>query len=145
MSLSLFNPWNMAGRTRWGEGDLMPEFDKQFNNHMGNMWKPVIEVKENDSSLSIKCEIPGVKKEDIHLDISQGLLTLSGEREQEKKEENEKYHSFERTYGRFQRSFTIPDNYNTEDIKANYTDGILNISLPKIEPSKKESKRIMIE
>lgn len=94
-------------------------------------WAPSVDITETDSAYMIKGEIPGVNREDVKVNIENGLLTISGERKQEKEEKNKKFHRIERSYGSFMRSFRLPDNIDDEAVKAEFKDGMLNVTLPK--------------
>jgi len=100
------------------------------------------DIKETENNYKIHAELPGVKKEDIKLDLKNGVLTLSGERREEKKEENEKYHKVERFRGSFTRSFRLPEGVPEKDINAKYENGVLEVCFPK--PKQPEAKRIPI-
>jgi HSP20 family protein len=88
--------------------------DRTFGNELlsqggGGLWKPNVDVKETDKCIHVHAELPGVKKEDISIDVSEGCLTLSGEKKECKKEDSERYHRVERSYGKFTRQFTLPE------------------------------------
>jgi len=91
-----------------------------------------IDVKEDDKSFTIKADIPGVKKEDIHVDVDGGMVTVRAEAKQEKEEKKgEKVIHSERSYGMVSRSFTLPGDVDDKGAKAEYKDGVLNLVLPK--------------
>lgn len=94
-------------------------------------WAPSVDITETDTAYLIKGEIPGVNKEDVKVNIENGLLTMSGERRQEKEEKGKKLHRIERSYGSFMRSFRLPDNIDEAAVKAEFKDGMLNVTLPK--------------
>ncbi len=103
-----------------------------------------VDVKDEKDRYLVEAELPGVKKEDIKIDIEDGVLTLSAQTGSEKNEEKGNYVYRERSYGSVCRSFSL-DNINEEKIKAEYNDGILTIDLPKTEPEKKLTRSIDIE
>eukprot|EP01132_Coremiostelium_polycephalum_P010661 gene10661-13058_t len=149
MSLSV-SPWTdfrkmekMMNRDMWG---MMPmEHERDWSMMMGNqMWRPLVDVKETDNHMMIKCDLPGMKKEDIHIEMSNGMLCICGERCQEKEDKGEKYHRVERCYGKFQRSFACPEGCNTQDIQAKFENGVLEVCLPKKQKAS-ESHKIMIK
>lgn len=109
-----------------------------------DLWNPSVDVREDDKCFTIHAEIPGVKKEDISCDLNEGVLTISGERKEKKKEENERYHRVERMYGKFSRSFTLPKNCDPNKISANYNEGVLELCLPKTAPTTPQSRKIDI-
>jgi len=109
-------------------------------------WMPVLDVKESDKQYTVHAELPGIKKEDINIDFDKGILTISGEKKDEKKEENEKWHRVERSYGKFSRSLVVPEGVTPEQIKAKFDNGVLEVTFPKpeIEQKKEELKKITI-
>jgi len=102
-------------------------------------WIPHVDVFEDDVSVTIKAELPGVQREDIILDVTGGVLTLSGKKHFAHVDQTESYHMIERQYGSFRRSFNIPDVVDIDKVDAKLEDGVLRIILPKIErtPTKK--------
>jgi HSP20 family protein len=106
-------------------------------------WTPAFDVSETDHELLVKAEVPGMDKKDINITVSDGMLTIKGEKKQEKKEENEHYHCVETHYGVFSRTMKLPTEVKADKVDATYKDGVLNITLPKteaIEPKKIEIK-----
>ena len=108
----------------------------------GGAFVPPVDIYETDNEIVLKAEIPGVKKEDIKIEVSDGVLTLKGEKKEEREIKEENYHRIERTYGSFQRSFTLPTNVDRDKIKATYKDGVLEVVLPKKEEAKPREVRI---
>eukprot|EP00698_Gefionella_okellyi_P023859 TRINITY_DN826_c0_g1_i1.p1 TRINITY_DN826_c0_g1~~TRINITY_DN826_c0_g1_i1.p1 ORF type:complete len:164 (+),score=33.94 TRINITY_DN826_c0_g1_i1:93-584(+) len=107
---------------------------------------PSVDVKESDAAVTVQAELPGLKKEDIHINVENNVLTISGERSQEKVEDNERVHRVERSYGSFKRSFALPKHVQDDQIKASYNDGVLSVEIPKAAPpAKPEPKRISVE
>jgi HSP20 family protein len=107
-------------------------------------WSPAVDVSETDGEYVIKAELPEVKKEDVKVTMEDGVLTLEGERKQEKEEKGKRYHRIERSYGSFMRSFELPDNVDTSKAKAEYKDGMLTLSLPKSEKAKSKALEIKV-
>lgn len=101
-------------------------------------WRPVADISETDTEYLIKAELPEVQKEDVKVTFEQGMLTLSGERRQEKKREAENEIRIESFYGTFSRSFALPDNVDAKGIRAESKDGVLKVRIPKTTPSKPE-------
>ena len=99
-------------------------------------WAPSVDVSETDDTFEVRAELPGVSKDDLHVSVKDNLLTLSGEKRQDNAADTQNYRRVERRYGSFQRRFTLPAEVNTEDIKAEYTDGVLTLSIPKPEAAK---------
>ena len=114
-------------------------------NLTGFDWTPSFDVSETPTAYLIKAELPGVKKEDVHLDMEKGVLTITGERKQEQEHKDEKFHRVESSYGSFMRRFTVPDDANTEGVEATFKDGVLTVKLgKKPAPATTQSKRIPV-
>jgi HSP20 family protein len=107
-------------------------------------WVPSVDVSETEGEYQIKAEIPDVKKEDVKVTLEDGVLTIQGERKQEKEVKGKRYHRVERSYGRFVRSFTLPDVIDEEKVKAEFKDGILNLALPKSEKAKPKAIEVTV-
>ena len=99
-------------------------------------WLPSIDVFEKDGNLVVKAELPGMKKEEIEISLHEGSLIISGERKVESQAEEGESSRSERFFGRFQRALALPKAVNANQVKANYKDGILTVTLPKTEESK---------
>jgi len=99
-------------------------------------WMPTVDISETDGEYLIKAELPEVKKEDVKVTVENGVLTLQGERRQEKEEKSKRFHRVERSYGSFVRSFSLPESVDESSVKADYKDGVLNLHLPKSEKVK---------
>jgi len=94
-------------------------------------WSPSVDIHEKDKELVLTAEIPGVKEEDVDVEIEDNVLTLRGKKEFEKETKEDDYHRIERSYGSFYRSFTLPTNVDQDKIEANFDDGLLRITMPK--------------
>ena len=94
-------------------------------------WTPSVDISETDTAYLIKGEIPGVKKEDVKITIEDGMITMRGERKQEKEEKDKKFHRVERSYGSFMRTFALPVNIDETKVQAQFKDGVLAVRLPK--------------
>ncbi len=105
----------------------------------GQVWRPAIEVKQEKDKLIVRAEIPGIKKEDVNVNIADGSLTLEGERKQEKEEKREGYFHSERSYGKFMRSIPLPEGAKIDQATAQFKDGLLEITIPV--PEVKETGR----
>ena len=99
-------------------------------------WTPSVDISETADNFEVRAELPGVAKDDLHISVKDSLLTLSGEKRQEKIDDTQNYRRTERRYGSFQRKFALPREVVTDDIKAEYTDGVLTVSIPKPEAAK---------
>ena len=105
-------------------------------------WAPPVDIAEEKDRILITAELPGFKNDDISIQTENGMLTLSGERRFEKETGEKAYHRVERSYGRFVRSFSLPNNVDREKIQARFTDGLLQIELPKREDATPRTIRI---
>jgi HSP20 family protein len=108
-------------------------------------WAPVVDISENDKEYLIKAELPGIKKEDVHISVEKGVLTISGERKFEKEEKDKKYHRVERAYGAFVRTFIVPDDAEADKVGAEFKDGLLTIHIPKSEKAKPKQIEVRVE
>jgi HSP20 family protein len=110
-----------------GEGGELASFSGDAD------WHPAVDVAEEDGAYLITADLPDVPKEDATVMVKDGVLTISGERKREKTEEDKKkkYHRVERSYGKYQRSFRIPENVDPAAIEANFKDGVLTVRMPK--------------
>lgn len=108
-------------------------------------WAPRVDISETDKEFLIKADIPDVKKEDVKVNVDNGVITIQGERKQEKEEKGKKFHRIERQYGSFIRSFTLPDNVDANNVKASFKDGMLNLALPKTAETKQKTIEVKVE
>lgn len=160
-----------APRSQWSLMDLHSEVDRLFDDFArGFGWPGLgrgffedrrvgraesampslsmsVNVVETDTAYEIEAEMPGLDQKDIELKVSDGVLTLSGERKAEQEEKKKDYHLMERSYGSFRRSFTLPDNIVEDKIDAKFANGVLTVTLPKREPgaTKPGEKKIDIK
>ncbi|MFA5353054.1 MAG: Hsp20/alpha crystallin family protein [Thermodesulfovibrionales bacterium] len=103
-------------------------------------FSPHVDIFEEGDDVVIKAEIPGMKKEDLDVSLTEDTITLSGEKKSEEKVEKKNYHRLERSYGSFSRSFRLPEGVQTDKAKAGFKDGVLEIRLPKSEEAKKKKE-----
>lgn len=104
-------------------------FDNIFNNDHQNDFSPKVDISETDESFNFQFAVPGMNKSDLSIEINKGHLIVSGERKFDNKDEN--FHSIENGFGKFTRSFQLPDNIDESKINASHKNGILNISIKK--------------
>jgi HSP20 family protein len=102
----------------------------------GMYWGPNVDIVENEDGYEIHAELPGVRQEDVKLTMNNNVLTLTGEKKQEVKEERDNVLRLERSYGRFERSFSLPTSVQSDKVRATFRDGVLQIVLPKAEQAK---------
>ena len=108
-------------------------------------WAPATDVTETEKEYLIKAELPEVRKEDLNLTVQEGVLSLAGERREEKRDKNEKMHRIERFHGAFSRRFTLPDDADEKGISAESKDGVLVIHSPKQKAVQPETRQIPVQ
>lgn len=108
-------------------------------------WLPAADISENDTEYLVKTELAGVPREDVKVSLQEGILTIEGERKQEKVEKNAKLHRVERSYGSFARSFKLPGNTDAAQIRAECKDGILLVHVPKVKTEKPKATQIKVD
>jgi len=151
----------MNALTRWTPFKEMEDLHRRFSSVFGmtplrqssavsgdeNLalpdWTPLVDVIENDREYLIKVELPEVQKKDVRVTVENGTLTIAGERKSEKEEKTRRYHRTERYFGRFERSFAMPDDADAAKVAADFKDGILQVHLAKSE--KAQPKQIDVE
>jgi len=155
MSLVRWNPardlatWpsNLFGIQR----EMNRMFDNFFNSsdqgedYALTAWSPAVDIAEHDDQYVVKMELPGVNKDEVKITLESNILTIRGEKKQEKETKKENYHRVERSYGSFQRSFTLPTTVKNDKIDAAFKDGILSISLPKAEEAKPKQIEVKVK
>lgn len=125
-------------------------FEEAFNRSRpylasGNgAWLPAVDILESKDGYLLRAELPGMRREDFNLEVKDGTLTLSGERKVDEAANGVQYHRVERTAGKFSRSFSLPQTVKSEEIKATYRDGILEIHVPKAEEAKPKQISISV-
>ena len=115
------------------------------NGRQAYAWAPVADVSETEGEYLIKAELPEVRKEDVNTTLQDGVLTLTGERKQEKSTDDEKVHRVERFYGSFARRFALPDNVDETGIRAESKDGVVLIHLPKQKVVQPQARQISVQ
>jgi HSP20 family protein len=153
-SLMRFDP------SRWDPFKELEEISDRFNRIFGRLparresgreamtvadWAPTVDITEDDKEYLIKAEIPEVDKKDVKVTVQEGVLTLQGERKQEKEEKGKKFHRIERSYGSFVRSFALPDDVSEDKLKAEFKDGMLLVHLPKAEKPKPKAIEVKVD
>jgi HSP20 family protein len=126
---------SIANGTRLAIGDTDRKLD----------WSPSADISETVKEFVIRAELPAVKKEDVQVVYDGGMITIRGERKHEREVKGEKFHRVETIYGRFERSFSLPDNVNADAIRCETKDGMLTVRIPKIEEVMKSVKQITVQ
>ena len=150
----------MQTLTRWEPFREMEDFQNRLSTLFGHPlrrtnghgreditladWMPLADITEDDKEYLIKAELPEMKKEDVKVTVENGVLTISGERKFEQEEKKRKFHRVERGYGTFVRSFTLPDDADSNKVKAEFKNGLLTVHLPKSEKAKPKQIEVNI-
>ncbi len=108
-------------------------------------WAPSADISETEQEYLIRAELPAVKKEDVKVTLDQGMLTIEGERKQEKEDKTEKYHRVESFHGAFSRSFSLPENASADGIRCESRDGVLTVHIPKVKVEAPKARQIKVE
>lgn len=150
MTLVKFKPSHELSHIEKKLRKFFEDFDSPFTGEWSvrpfnsGSFTPRVNVTEDSENLLVHAEIPGVNKSDIKINIVGDVLTISGEKKSEQKDEKKNYYRVERSYGSFTRSFTLPSEVVIEKVSADYKDGVLAITLPKTEQAKVVEKQIDI-
>jgi HSP20 family protein len=143
-------PATPFGLLRQMTAELDRMFDEPFAFAPGpvfpeaSMWAPKVDVFEKENKLVTRVDLPGLKKEDVKVEVENGYLTLSGERKTETTQDKNNVYRAEREYGTFYRAVPLPEGVKVEDIKATFTNGVLEVTLP-LPPAAVEAKAFRIE
>ncbi len=136
--MNILSTWNPIREMEHAENRLSRLFGRSLIPFAGDEpftaseWTPLVDVAEDDKEYTIKADLPEVRKEDVHVTIEDGSLRITGERKFEKEEKGRRYHRIERAYGKFERSFVLPEGAKTDKIKAEFKNGTLQVHLPKV-------------
>jgi HSP20 family protein len=148
MTLIKFNPAREFFRERALPTEMNTLFDSFFNDGLSKFernvfFKPRVDVLEKENQFEVAIALPGLKKEQIQIDIEKNELKISGERLLNTENKDEKYHMVENFYGKFSRTFTLPENVDQSKIDARFEDGMLNITIPKTEVKQNVTKVVI--
>jgi len=147
---------------------LRREVDRLFDDFAGGVWRspfgrsffdiepvwrtqaaigamPAVDVAESDKAFEITAELPGMDEKNVEVKVADGVLTIKGEKQEEREEKKKDYYLNERSFGSFQRSFQVPSGVDTDKIEANYKKGVLTVTLPKSSEAQKAEKKITVK
>ena len=146
MSLVRWDPFSSMDEMFARMPSLFGRFPRLAGDGEGAVeWSPTVDISETDAEYLLKAQLPAVKKEDVHVTFDDGMLTISGERKQEKEEKGEKFHRTESLYGAFSRSFSLPESINAAAIRAEAKDGVITIHVPKSKIEARKPTEIKIQ
>jgi HSP20 family protein len=124
--------------------EVLGNFDWQYRDNAGASWVPPVDIFEEADAIRIVAEVPGVKPQDVKISLENNVLTIHGTKDQVAEERTERVHRYERTYGTFERSFTLPATVDASNIKASYEHGVLTVTLPKVEKAKPRQIEVQV-
>lgn len=137
---------DLFNRYLHGYGLAFPGAGSFFKGYPGKeLLKPMLDINANDTEYTISVEVPGIKQEDIKLEINNNILTIRGEKRQEKEDKGKNYYTMERSYGSFQRILSLPDDVEQDTVEASFNNGILNITMSRTALPATNSKQIQIK
>ena len=129
---------------------INPAFSHQLTMKKVSTWRPAIEIKQTENDYKVKVQLPGVKKDDIDIELDNDFMTITAEIEEEKeekeqKDKNTKYHTCEFRYGRYKRTISFDQAIRSEEAKAEYKNGVLTITLPKQQIEEAKTRKLEIQ
>lgn len=131
--------------------DFEPLFNRMFTGwpalatQNGDTWVPDVDIRENKDAYLVEADVPGMDKNDIHISVADNVLTIKGERKREEKKEGDGYTRYERQYGSFERSFDLPGGIDESKVTAEFKDGVLCVTIPKPEETKKKQIEVKVK
>jgi HSP20 family protein len=149
LQLTTWNPFRELDevQNRLGSffGGTFPRFGNGFSGLKLADWSPQVDIVEDEKEYLIKADLPEMKKDEINVSVENGVLSVSGERKTEKEEKNKKFHRIERSYGRFERTFMVPEDADGAKVKAEFKDGVLQVHLPKTPVAKPKAVEVKVD
>lgn len=133
--------------------NMQKEIDRMFDRFRGgitdpsvttDLW-PSVDIVENENDFVVNVELPGVRREDVKITVNEGVLTVKGEKKQEREPKEDQYRRLERAFGTFERSFTLPTTVQSDRIGANFNNGVLTITIPKAEQAKSREIEVKVQ
>jgi HSP20 family protein len=144
MTLLRYEPWGVVARLQRHFDQVSSEAGASASNGENQAaWSPSVDIHQETDKFVVRADLPGVEPKDINVTAEKGVLTVSGERKFERTEEQKAGSRLERVEGRFERRFTLPDNVQTDNIRARHSNGVLELTIPKA--AAPEPKRVAIE
>jgi HSP20 family protein len=145
--------------TGWNPMREFEEMSKRFENMLAQWpfssgereelaladWAPAVNISESNEAYMVEAELPNVDKDHVKVTVDQGMLTIQGERKEEKEDKGKKFHRREMTYGNFMRRFTLPEDADDTNIDAQFQNGVLHVTIPRTEPQQPKRKQIEVK
>jgi HSP20 family protein len=135
------SPWSALRDIETQFTRLMNDFGAEFP-FGDKSWSPAVDLRETDDAYVVHADVPGVKKDEIDIEIIEDVVTIKGERKEETEKKDGNYHRVERHFGSFMRSIEIPGGFDGEKVSAKFSDGVLEVTLPKLEEKKPRSVKV---
>lgn len=145
MTLIKFEPWKEFEQISERMKRFFEDVPALFSNEMSSSFAPKMDISEDDKNLYVHAELAGLKKDDVKISIQDDILTIKGEKKLEQKDEKKNYYRIERCFGSFSRSFALPVEVDVDKVTADFKDGLLTITLPKVEQKPVTQKLIEIK
>ena len=147
MLVTRYNPYTRTGMRRGLDAvnQLLNHFDEVQEEGIVSSFVPVVNTREGEFAYHVELDLPGIKKEDIEITTEDNTLTISGERKLKQEVKEEDYYKVESLYGKFSRSFTLPEKIDVENIHAESNDGVLEVIIPKLKEEDSKPKKIEIK
>ncbi len=149
LQLTTWNPFRELDEVQNRLGSFFGGRFPRFGNGNGGLkladWSPQVDIVEDEKEYLIKADLPEMKKDEIKVSVENGVLSVSGERKTEKEEKNKKFHRIERSYGRFERTFMVPEDADGAKVKAEFKDGVLQVHLPKNPVAKPKAIEVKVD
>jgi HSP20 family protein len=139
------NPWTTFRDLEEQFSQFFRDFPMATGIGAESSWVPAVDLTETDDAYLLEADLPGMKREDIELTVIDDVITLKGERKEEKSEEQKGYRRVERSYGSFQRAFRVLGGVDTEKVDASFEEGVLKVSLPKRPESKPKAIEVKVK
>lgn len=144
MLVTRYNPYNNARRGLGTVNQLLNQFDAYQEENLSS-FVPMVNTREGEFAYHVELDLPGIKKEDIEITTEDNILTIAGERKLKEEVQEEEYYKVESVYGKFIRSFTLPEKIDVENIHAESVDGVLEVIIPKLKSEDTKPRKIEIK
>lgn len=148
-TLATWNPFGELDEVQNRLGSFFGGRFPRFGNGNGGLkladWSPQVDITEDEKEYLVKADLPEMKKDEIKVNVEDGVLSVSGERKAEKEEKDKKFHRIERSYGSFLRSFTLPEDADGAKVSAEFKDGVLKVHLPKNSAAKPKAVEVKVQ
>jgi len=145
MLMTRYNPYNEVRRGFELLNSMMQNLDVAAEEGVLTSFVPKVNTREGEDAYYVEIDLPGIKKEDIEITTEDNVLTISGERKMKEEVKEDDYYKIESAYGKFSRSFTLPEKVDVEKIEAESKDGVLEVVIPKLKEEEKKPKKIEIK